>query len=210
MKNKVNIWVLTICLGVLLSISAYGQYVPHTVYVGLKDYSLLPKGYTQDSIVITNNHEIDSIFILYGVKSMRKVYTTYTFHNMLDSLYVIYCDSSEIGLCISLNKYNSLYNNKKFLNVFLISIGYDNIPDFQLTKTYQIYPNPITDNLTIENNNPEDYNMQLYKINGQAVYSENGIATNSLTLDTQNWEKGVYYIVITNKTEHIVKKIIKN
>lgn len=217
MKNKVNIWVLTICLGVLLSISAYGQrdtikFYPFKLRAAIKDSNAYPVGFSKDSFVITHRSELDSILKKYKVYSMilQTSPPDTNCNNNHYRQYKLLCNCNEYLLLDTLVKFNT-YNNYNFIcRANLIPKPVSSLQDFKEINNFKIYPNPITDYLTIENNIFENYNLQLFKINGQEVYSVNNIIVNTYKLDASNWANGVYYILMTNKSERIVKKIIKN
>jgi len=65
---------------------------------------------------------------------------------------------------------------------------------------FRIYPNPVSDNLTIKINN-DSYNLiEVLDMNGKLIISES--ITNDHKLNVSNWSKGMYFIKITN--EHTV------
>lgn len=73
---------------------------------------------------------------------------------------------------------------------------------------FNIYPNPATDKITIERENPSDYKeINIYDANGRIIYSTKSLK-NPVQLDVSNWAKGAYSIVFTSKSKEISKKII--
>lgn len=108
--------------------------------------------------------------------------------------------------CYSDNKIQYFSSNAVSCDTFISAINEKSAVEDNII----LYPNPVADHITIENKKSRNYNLQLYKINGQAIFSENNIRTNIFTIDTQHWDNGIYYILITSKSESIVKKIIKN
>jgi len=215
MKNKVNTWALTFGLGVLLSFNAFGQrdtinYWKGQLYLAIKDTICFPTGYSLDSFVLTNNPDLDNIFKSNKVKELLKWDSGYTDHNVLDSVFKLFCVCDEYKLMDTLSKYNVQNNLKSFYGVGRVPRYTNDIKIIYHLLGFNFFPNPITDYLFIENNNPGNYNLQLFKINGQEVYSVKNITSNNFKLDATCWENGVYYILITSKVESIVKKIIKN
>ncbi|PHR49934.1 MAG: hypothetical protein COA32_02030 [Fluviicola sp.] len=73
---------------------------------------------------------------------------------------------------------------------------------------FNIYPNPATDKITIERENPSDYKeIKIYDVNGKIIYTTKSLK-NPVQLDVSNWAKGAYSIVFTSKSKEISKKII--
>ena len=108
---KIHIIILII---ISISINVFGQnyfYRPHIVYVGVRDTTYYPKGYSQDSIVITSNPDVDSIFKHYRVKSMIKILKNNTLNNLLDSIFQLRCEGNEYLLWDTLTKYNRINKN---------------------------------------------------------------------------------------------------
>ena len=216
MKNKINSWVLVLGLGVL-SLSAFGQrdtikFYPFMLHAQIKDSNAYPIGLSKDSFVITHRPELDTIYKLYKVYKLdlQAPLPDPKCNNNNYRLYKILCRGNEYLLLDTLRKFNSYYKYDFMCISCLIQRASNDVQDQIEIENFKIYPNPITDFLTIENNNPGNYNLQLFKINGQAVYTFNNITSNTFKLDANSWENGVYYILITSKNESIVKKIIKN
>jgi len=71
-----------------------------------------------------------------------------------------------------------------------------------------IYPNPISNNLTIEaKNNSEKINFQIYNSQGQVVFT--GILQDKTLVETTNFASGVYLIKLDNGKSIEYKKIVK-
>ncbi|MFN7910415.1 MAG: T9SS type A sorting domain-containing protein [Bacteroidota bacterium] len=78
-----------------------------------------------------------------------------------------------------------------------------------------IFPNPFTDNLTIQlpNINPETDNVTININNllGQIIYSRDFSSQNIISLNTSTFSKSIYICsIFINKKFYSVKKIIKN
>ncbi|PLW91785.1 MAG: hypothetical protein C0592_14100 [Marinilabiliales bacterium] len=77
-----------------------------------------------------------------------------------------------------------------------------------------IYPNPASNNVNIEFLNPSEdpNNIFIYNVAGQMVYEKQVINSESVineTINTENWERGCYYIMIRNSTNLLeTKKLI--
>jgi len=73
--------------------------------------------------------------------------------------------------------------------------------------TFTIYPNPVTDRITIDNDIPIDYRVKLYDVLGKEIYS----ATNVTSIDVSHLSKGSYFLEIQDiKTStRIIEEVIK-
>lgn len=71
---------------------------------------------------------------------------------------------------------------------------------------FKIYPNPVTDILTIESTTSETFTLQLYNLSGQLQLSKTFSEKDQI--DLSNISQGVYYIRIWNEYSSIVRKIV--
>lgn len=69
-----------------------------------------------------------------------------------------------------------------------------------LTDTWNIYPNPVSETLFIENTNNATYSYKIYDLNGQLIYS--GVAQ---TISVSDLNSGVYLIERWDQTHSQVK-----
>ncbi|MGB1268959.1 MAG: DUF4832 domain-containing protein [Flavobacteriaceae bacterium] len=75
----------------------------------------------------------------------------------------------------------------------------------------KVYPNPATDSIKIDLNNIANYSISLYNVIGQHVKTNTILeTTNSLSLDVNHLENGVYILKIDTGTSTISKRIIIN
>ena len=73
------------------------------------------------------------------------------------------------------------------------------VEESNLLNFVTVYPNPVSDNLTVLLDNfVENTKMSIHSIEGKLVYSNNNINTTKLTINTDDWSKGVYTIKIYN------------
>jgi hypothetical protein len=73
---------------------------------------------------------------------------------------------------------------------------------------YKIYPNPVYEKLTIEQEVPEKgSNLTLFNINSQLLVTKE-INDFRTELDLSSYRRGIYYVIIKNDNEIVVKKII--
>ena len=77
------------------------------------------------------------------------------------------------------------------------------------TLQFKVYPNPASDNITVELDNVSDYTISLYNTIGQRVRT-NPLATSTQTLrmNTKHLDNGVYILKIDNGSNDISKKIV--
>ena len=71
-----------------------------------------------------------------------------------------------------------------------------------------LYPNPTSNLLTIETDNPDLYSFDITSLNGQMIQSGTYHGT-SHQIDLSSFQKGVYFITIRSKDFVTTRKIIK-
>ncbi len=71
----------------------------------------------------------------------------------------------------------------------------------------QIYPNPTTDQINIDLQQNQKYEIQINDITGKTIINEQGIKT-KLTYDLSNLDKGVYIINIILENNTLTEKIV--
>lgn len=89
--------------------------------------------------------------------------------------------------------------------LYLIKASNLGISDFD-SSGVSIFPNPVSDKITINSKNSEINNLTLIDISGKILYSETEINSENKTLDLSKYSEGVYFMAINN---NITKKIIK-
>ncbi|NVO02932.1 MAG: T9SS type A sorting domain-containing protein [Bacteroidetes bacterium] len=78
-----------------------------------------------------------------------------------------------------------------------------------LNNGINVYPNPVSNELTIEfKGNQENINFEIINSIGQVMYK--GILTEKITVPTSNFATGVYLIKLENGTSYEFKKIVKD
>lgn len=75
------------------------------------------------------------------------------------------------------------------------------------TTDFNIYPNPVQNNLTIEVNEPGFYQLSIATTTGQVVYEAS--VKDKETINTDKWGKGVYFYTLTNGNKVIYGKVLK-
>ncbi len=81
------------------------------------------------------------------------------------------------------------------------------VEEFRLSEI-SIYPNPTTNILTIETDQPGYYSIEINSINGQLIYSE-AMEGSTHQIDLSSFQKGVYLLTIRSKEFVTTRKIIK-
>ena len=103
----------------------------------------------------------------------------------------------------SVNKYKSKQPWKNFMILPL------NDAVSEQSSSFNVYPNPVTDNLYIEIDNNVD-EITIYNIAGVVVYQQTmDYGRNSLTIDASGFNNGVYFVKIKSRDQEVIKKIIK-
>ncbi|MDB5228272.1 MAG: hypothetical protein JWN78_2465 [Bacteroidota bacterium] len=78
-------------------------------------------------------------------------------------------------------------------------------------KGFNMYPNPTSNEFMVEANNMEsDYNITVYNMIGEIVYSQNNIARENqlVKVNTNTLANGIYKVIIENKESKINKSIV--
>ncbi|MFI5221801.1 MAG: T9SS type A sorting domain-containing protein, partial [Bacteroidia bacterium] len=105
-----------------------------------------------------------------------------------------YSDSTGNRGVLWINKYNTDFLNN--------SVGVKEL-SFQNAEL-KIYPNPATSELNIQTNSTEKMNVQLFDITGKEMI-ENISFTNSVTINTQTFSQGIYFLKITDANSGMIK-----
>ena len=91
-----------------------------------------------------------------------------------------------------------------------IHVVYNGINEINETESFNIYPNPAYNDITIETPQSSGESiLSIYNINGQELLKQN-ITTNKTQIDISGLSKGVYFVKLANEKTVTVKKIIKN
>ena len=73
----------------------------------------------------------------------------------------------------------------------------------------QLYPNPFTHQIFIENSTQEDFLVKVYNFQGQLILHQTN-SSEKFTIDSTDWQQGLYMISLENETTKIVNKFVKN
>lgn len=82
-----------------------------------------------------------------------------------------------------------------------------NLSDIEFENSIEVYPNPTSDNLHIENKLSNETTFSLMSMNGTELL--HGNFTNSISIQTRNLSKGVYFIRFSNEHGNTIRKVVK-
>ena len=73
-----------------------------------------------------------------------------------------------------------------------------------------IYPNPATDYININNNNLQNpFNVTIYNTIGQMLYTKQNITSNNLQIDINSYNNGLLFIKIESTNQQFIYKLLK-
>ncbi len=75
---------------------------------------------------------------------------------------------------------------------------------------FTVYPNPTSNFLIVSNEGQEPYDITIYNVLGQLLYSENGIIDTKKQIDCQNYANGVIMISIKSNEKVLYYKFLKS
>lgn len=75
-------------------------------------------------------------------------------------------------------------------------------------ETLVSYPNPATNQVTVETKMDEDYSISIKNINGQTVLNQKSASSSSVTLDVSQLSKGVYMLEVQSAKQTVSKKLV--
>ncbi len=105
---------------------------------------------------------------------------------------------------------NTTYNGFK---LFLDSINVRKQDPLSLTKEEiyaTVYPNPITNHLSISTGNLPIKKVQIHDALGQVVFNQSyPVAVSKVTLSTIDYQSGVYFLSISTSKGTVRKKVVK-
>lgn len=196
-----------------LSIIIFGDDIKASVY----DMSNTSQPYVNDvfgdqwlNIVVVNNYDTDSVSIfLNGVMSdqVENISTVNTSNNMNITFGNNHIENRPFaGLMDDIRIYSRALTNDEIISIFnndTVNNDTLNIVQNIGSKEFSIFPNPVSDKLTIESDN----------IQSIMVFNELGelkaTIVDSKIVDMGKFNNGVYFIRVTNKLNSSVQKVIK-
>jgi hypothetical protein len=191
----------------------FGQeihYNSDTIYCVI-DYSLIKKSsnektfYYKEGINFSNIELKKKVNYLFNPQNLitKKTYTYFQRTN-----------NSTDSITFSFNyEYDSLNRLKKvFLNNSLISTIYypeynnENETQNKALKNLTIYPNPFKSELNIVGETIfKDTLVEIFNTKGEKIFYKSSFANNFLQINTNEFEEGLYFIKVNNKTQKVLK-----
>jgi hypothetical protein len=82
--------------------------------------------------------------------------------------------------------------------------------DKAVRQSIKVYPNPIKSKLVVNFTKLDSYHsLSIYDVHGKMVDSFNVDGMQSLTIDTNQYPKGFYFIDVKGPAGHEVVKVVK-
>lgn len=94
---------------------------------------------------------------------------------------------------------------------------FDNVHNCSLVSTedftneeieIRVFPNPFTDRITIQNHGDGELHMVLWDARGKRI--KRALIDESIEMNTSDLSKGIYYIKLSNDSNTIIQKVVKN
>lgn len=130
--------------------------------------------------------------------------------------YIIYRNGVELAQTTETTYIDEVYN--EFIYTYCVVAEYADgvsIPECVVVKAelsvedmeaqFNVYPNPVSNTLTIECGNAE---FSYVMFNGMGQQVANGIANGNQTVNVNGLEKGVYFLRLTSGTQTRVEKVV--
>jgi murein DD-endopeptidase MepM/ murein hydrolase activator NlpD len=75
----------------------------------------------------------------------------------------------------------------------------------------EVFPNPFSDYfiINLENINKEELEIEIYGIDNKKIMHVNSLQNGKITIPTNNFPKGIYFLKVKTKDGSIVKKLVK-
>jgi hypothetical protein len=109
------------------------------------------------------------------------------------------------------NMTGRIYLDSPYLTKELIVISgeYTSVNEIMFSSEYNVYPNPVHDQLHLTAKNYGTYSYEFRNLFGTTL--ESGIFNESATIDVSNYNPGIYFVVITtaHSSPYVVKIIVQ-
>jgi hypothetical protein len=183
-------------IGVNFSTVAYDQVTPHPLTNSAKFYSNSIINDTVNWNRLSGSFIADSAYnyVVLGNFFEDNFTDTLILNTSNSCLSYYYVDD----VCVSTDSsfaatyvYNTIQEEEKLGNIF------------------SIYPNPITDYLSINQTFSEFYDLNIYNTLGQNLYEEKNISLNFKTINVESLLKGIFIINIKSNNRNFNYKLIK-
>ncbi|MCX6231064.1 MAG: T9SS type A sorting domain-containing protein [Bacteroidetes bacterium] len=154
--------------------------------------------------------------VVYKLISIHDAYYNWTLPNgftgsVTGDTIVVHIDTNAVSGVISVNGHNSCGIGQPItFNITVMASQTGNKEESNLAANLSVYPNPVSNNLCIENNYKCNMQINLYSITGKLLYY-NKYENYTTFIDMSSYEKGIYYIeIILANGRKTVKKIVIN
>jgi polyhydroxybutyrate depolymerase len=94
----------------------------------------------------------------------------------------------------------------RFFKQYSLPVG---VNDILSENSFKIYPNPSSNQLTIETDEQENYQVQLLDLQG-SILQKSTIFGAQKTLDISNFPNGIYILRLSSEKGQVNKKFVKN
>lgn len=119
--------------------------------------------------------------------------------------------SNELSLNLNKQIYSLINSKGKLIagtdyGVYILSDFPTNIIEKSFSDELRVFPNPVSNKLFLENFNDENFNVEIYSLEGQLILKE--ISNNSI--NTSKIKPGIYFYKIYSENKSAFGKIIKD
>ena len=114
---------------------------------------------------------------------------------------------TSFGAIIEFDLSNNVYIGTQ-TGIYKLNILNTALPKMANTEPLNIYPNPFTDQFSIEGLAEENTTINIYNLTGQKIYSVYVVGS-STTIDLSPFNKGIYLLQLITSKKTVFKKIIK-
>jgi hypothetical protein len=83
------------------------------------------------------------------------------------------------------------------------------VQELSMSLAFDVFPNPVTENITIRARGREIDHIRIHELNGATVWEEKGISKQEFRLNTLALHPGIYFVEIISGDERITKKLIR-
>ena len=114
---------------------------------------------------------------------------------------------TRIGFWASNGIINDLGESSFYVSAFNIEDNILSVDEFE-TIDFRYFPNPVTNDLTIQSKLLNSYKLEIYNVSGQLLY---GIKPNAYEhiLSFENYASGIYFIKAMSESKSTVFKVVK-
>ena len=82
--------------------------------------------------------------------------------------------------------------------------------DLNFGNTINVYPNPATNKFSLEGEGLENATVEVFDVVGAKIDSRTVQNQQSIDFNTENWNAGVYLVVVAQGNKKATKKVVVN